>query len=98
MVIRLLAVFAEHLSTFSNRLSLGRNLTGSRVIAKSCAYIAENHGEPIRLRDVARAVGTTFRYSKLKIAPAQRGPQGRIELSCDVTNTGERAGDEVVQL
>lgn len=41
---------------------------------------------------------TTFTYGKLQIMPAQQGPQGRIEVSCEVTNTGNRAGDEVVQL
>jgi len=41
---------------------------------------------------------TTFAYANLKIDPAQQGPQGRINVSCDVTNTGTRAGDEVVQL
>jgi beta-glucosidase len=41
---------------------------------------------------------TTFAYSNLKITPDKQGPQGRVEVSCDVTNTGARAGDEVVQL
>ena len=41
---------------------------------------------------------TTFKYSNLKITPAKQGPQGRIEVSCDITNTGPRPGDEVVQL
>lgn len=41
---------------------------------------------------------TTFNYANLKITPTQQGPGGQIEISCDVTNTGSRAGDEVVQL
>jgi beta-glucosidase len=41
---------------------------------------------------------TTFEYSNLKVAPAQIGPSGRAEVSVTVTNTGNRAGDEVVQL
>ena len=41
---------------------------------------------------------TTFAYANLKIDPARQGPQGRVNVSCDVTNTGTRAGDEVVQL
>jgi len=41
---------------------------------------------------------TTFVYSDLKIDPPRQGPQGRIEVSCNVTNTGDRAGDEVVEL
>jgi beta-glucosidase len=41
---------------------------------------------------------TTFEYSNLKVAPAQIGPSGRAEVSVTVTNTGNRAGDEIVQL
>ncbi|AWI07871.1 glycoside hydrolase family 3 N-terminal domain-containing protein [Ereboglobus luteus] len=41
---------------------------------------------------------TTFTYSNLKITPAEQGPQGRVEVSCEVANSGSRAGDEVVQL
>jgi len=41
---------------------------------------------------------TTFAYANLRITPAQQGPAGRVEVTCDVTNTGRRAGEEVVQL
>jgi beta-glucosidase len=41
---------------------------------------------------------TTFAYANLQIDPARQGAQGQIEVACDVTNTGARAGDEVVQL
>ncbi|HEY6400728.1 MAG TPA: glycoside hydrolase family 3 N-terminal domain-containing protein, partial [Blastocatellia bacterium] len=41
---------------------------------------------------------TTYEYSNLKVAPAQIGASGRAEVSVTVTNTGKRAGDEVVQL
>ena len=41
---------------------------------------------------------TTFQYSNLKVSPAQVGPAGQAEVSVTVTNTGRRAGDEVVQL
>jgi beta-glucosidase len=41
---------------------------------------------------------TTFEYSNLKVTPAQIGPAGRAEVSVTVTNTGKRAGDEIVQL
>jgi beta-glucosidase len=41
---------------------------------------------------------TTFEYSNLKVSPAQIGPAGEAEVSVTVTNTGRRAGDEVVQL
>lgn len=41
---------------------------------------------------------TTFAYANLKIDPPRQGPQGRIAVSCDVTNTGTRSGDDVVEL
>lgn len=41
---------------------------------------------------------TTFTYSKLSIEPAEIAPDGRAVVSCVVTNTGPRAGDEVAQL
>jgi beta-glucosidase len=41
---------------------------------------------------------TTFEYSNLKVASSQIGPAARAEVSVTVTNTGKRAGDEVVQL
>jgi beta-glucosidase len=41
---------------------------------------------------------TTFEYSNLQIGPAVIGPNGRVRVTCTVTNAGGRAGDEVVQL
>lgn len=41
---------------------------------------------------------TTFEYSKLHITPDKPGIQGNVTVSCTITNTGKRAGDEVVQL
>jgi beta-glucosidase len=49
---------------------------------------------------------TTFTYSNLRVNPATvsvtgataTGSRGTITISCDVTNSGPRAGDEVVQL
>lgn len=41
---------------------------------------------------------TTFGYSDLKISKPVIGPQENITVSCTMTNTGNRAGDEVVQL
>ena len=41
---------------------------------------------------------TTFEYKNLHITPDKQGVQGKIEISMDLTNTGQRAGDEVVQL
>lgn len=41
---------------------------------------------------------TKFSYKNLQITPEKQGPQGEITVSCEVTNTGDRTGDEVVQL
>lgn len=40
----------------------------------------------------------TFRYSNLSVTPLSQSTQGEYTVSLDVTNTGRRAGDEVVQL
>jgi beta-glucosidase len=41
---------------------------------------------------------TTFSYSPLRLSAEQIGPDDTLQVSVDVTNTGERAGKEVVQL
>ena len=41
---------------------------------------------------------TTFAYSDLKLNPARIGVNGHTKVSVTVTNTGKRAGDEIVQL
>jgi beta-glucosidase len=41
---------------------------------------------------------TTFELTNLKVVTPSIGPGGRTNVTVDVTNTGSRAGDEVVQL
>lgn len=41
---------------------------------------------------------TTFKYSNLSISPKVITPKQKVKVSMDITNTGEREGDEVVQL
>jgi beta-glucosidase len=41
---------------------------------------------------------TTFEYKNLKMSPEKQQSQGEIAISVDITNTGNRRGDEVVQL
>ena len=41
---------------------------------------------------------TSFAYSNLDIKPTQFSEGGQIEISVEVSNTGDRAGKEVVQL
>lgn len=41
---------------------------------------------------------TTFAYSAPTVSPAKIAPDGKATVSVEVSNTGKRAGDEVVQL
>ena len=41
---------------------------------------------------------TNFAYDRLAVQPPAPGSQGDIRVTVDVTNTGDRAGDEVAQL
>jgi beta-glucosidase len=41
---------------------------------------------------------TTFMYANLTVTPKTVDPNGHIEILFEVTNTGERTGDEVVQV
>jgi beta-glucosidase len=41
---------------------------------------------------------TKFSYANLQISPTRTTADKSIEVTCDVTNSGARAGDEVVQL
>ena len=41
---------------------------------------------------------TTFAYKNLRVEPTRFGPDDAVNVSVDVSNTGNRAGDEIVQL
>jgi beta-glucosidase len=41
---------------------------------------------------------TTFACSNLQVSPKQIAPNGKVRVSVDVQNTGDRKGEEVVQL
>lgn len=41
---------------------------------------------------------TSFVYSNIQVSPTSQGPQGDIQVSVDVSNTGSVKGDEVVEL
>lgn len=41
---------------------------------------------------------TTFEYDNLRISQPNSGTESPVTVSVDITNTGKRAGDEVVQL
>lgn len=60
-------------------------------------------GDQVRLKGKLYPFGyglsyTTFNYSKLKISPQKTHTQDDIKVSFEVTNTGDREGDEIVQL
>lgn len=65
-VVRLLSIFAAHLSTHSNQLITQEAAAEAPVITKARAFIAEHYPEEIALTDVARAVNTSpFYFCKL---------------------------------
>ncbi|MDO8544083.1 MAG: helix-turn-helix domain-containing protein [Opitutaceae bacterium] len=65
-IVRLLAIFAQHLSARSNQLAVQEATAEVPVIAKARAYIAEHMGEELSLVQVARAVNTSeFYFCKL---------------------------------
>jgi beta-glucosidase len=41
---------------------------------------------------------TTFGYGKLELSPRRIAPDSQITAALDITNTGRREGEEVVQL
>jgi beta-glucosidase len=57
----------------------------------------DNNGEPLFPFGFGLSY-TTFRYDQLSVQAPAPGSHGDIQVTVDVTNTGERAGDEVAQL
>lgn len=41
---------------------------------------------------------TSFEYSDMNVSPLEQGTQGNYTITFNITNTGKRQGDEVVQL
>jgi len=65
-VIRLLSIFAQHLSLLANQIVILQNHVESPVIARAKAYIKEHQTENLRLAQVAKAVNTSsFYFCKL---------------------------------
>ena len=60
--LRLLAVFAQHLSALSNQLVVKQASPESPAIAKARRYIAEHHEEELSLGEVARAASMSGFY------------------------------------
>lgn len=64
-ILRLLVIFAQHLSTLSNQLLVQGAAADSPAIAKARLFIAEHHAEELSLADIARIVNmSTFYFCK----------------------------------
>jgi len=61
-ILRLLTIFAEHLSTMTNQLMVTRAAAELPAVAKARSFIAEHQTEEISLGDVARAVNMSAFY------------------------------------
>lgn len=61
-ILKLLAVFAEHLSSLTNQLMVKRAAAELPAVAKARAFIADHQTEEISLGDVARAVNMSSYY------------------------------------
>jgi len=61
-ILRLLTIFAQHLSTLSNQLMVEAATEESPAMAKARVFIAERHAEEISLKQVAGAVNMSAFY------------------------------------
>jgi len=60
--VRLISIFAQHLSSLGNQLMVSENAAESQTITKARAFIAEHLAEEITLGEVARAAGMSIYY------------------------------------
>jgi AraC-like DNA-binding protein/ligand-binding sensor protein len=64
-IVRLLAIFSEHLGLVANRMAIQSHHEEPSSVVKARQYIREHHGEAISLTEVARAVNmSTFYFCK----------------------------------
>ncbi len=61
-VLRLLTIFARHLSTLSNQLMVSAHQVESPMVSRAKLYITEHQHEELSLRQVAAAVNTSAFY------------------------------------
>lgn len=61
-ILRLLAIFAQHLAVVSNQMMVANESRGTPAIEKARALIAERHTEELSLSEVARAVNMSAFY------------------------------------
>jgi len=64
-VVRLLEIFAEHLSLIFNQIALHERNRDSRIVRRAKDYIADHKFEPIKLEQIARALNvSTFHFCR----------------------------------
>jgi beta-glucosidase len=74
---------------YNHKPSGGRsNWRGHYVDGPATPLFAFGHGLPY----------TTFEYGELRLSPKEVPAEASLEISVDITNSGKRAGDEIVQL
>ena len=61
-ILRLLTIFAQHLSAVSNQLIVEESTAESPAIARARAYIAEKHAEELSLSEVSHVVNMSAFY------------------------------------
>lgn len=61
-IVKMLTIFAEHLSLVSNQLLVQHQNSEPPVITRAKAYIQQNHAEDLSLGQVAKAVNTSVFY------------------------------------
>jgi AraC-like DNA-binding protein/ligand-binding sensor protein len=61
-IVRLLAIFADHLAAVSNRMLIRGAIAESHTITKGRTFIAEHYREKLYLGDVARAASVSAFY------------------------------------
>ena len=61
-VVRLLSIFAQHLSMLSNQLMVSAEQVESPMVTRAKLFITEHQGEEVSLKQVATAVNTSAFY------------------------------------
>jgi AraC-like DNA-binding protein/ligand-binding sensor protein len=61
-ILRLLTIFAQHLSALSNQLMVAETMAESPAVAKARVFIADHYAEELSLTEVAHAVNMSAFY------------------------------------
>ena len=81
-----------------NVLQGGREAAGVRRLRHAGAHLSLLRAASRCIRSGMGCRTRRFAYSDLRLDRARRGPQEQVKVTMKVKNTGDRAGDEVVQL